>query len=225
MTPRLLSYLIALGLTLTYSLSPARSQPADWTALFLSESTSPSPSVSRPQSASSANLAAKPKVGIEEKSDLDNPQAPKGVPDDRRYAKADPDRQRVIEAIKKDPHSLFDSRRAAETGRDVVSYGYLNGNFTKYTYHPSGDFEWEPEPRGPTQPANTQTSSTPAYQRAAQGVPSQQSFPGLVHNPSHTCPNCNYTSPAGQGTWVVRGQLPNGEHIHSCPQCGTGWRH
>jgi ribosomal protein S27AE len=45
------------------------------------------------------------------------------------------------------------------------------------------------------------------------------------YNPSHTCPNCGYTSPAGGATWVKRGDNPDGTHNHQCPKCGTSWRH
>jgi hypothetical protein len=62
-----------------------------------------------------------------------------------------------------------------------------------------------------------------------EGVPVRQTFraPGGngSYNPTHTCPHCGYTSPAGQGTWIVRGHNPDGTHNHTCPQCGTSWRH
>lgn len=47
---------------------------------------------------------------------------------------------------------------------------------------------------------------------------------GLRYNASHTCPNCGRTSPAGTGSWIVRGYTTGG-HIHQCPDCGTRWFH
>lgn len=48
--------------------------------------------------------------------------------------------------------------------------------------------------------------------------------PALRYNADHTCPNCRYTSPPGQGTWVVK-RFTTGGHVHSCPNCGTEWFH
>lgn len=45
------------------------------------------------------------------------------------------------------------------------------------------------------------------------------------YSPSHRCPSCGYQSPAGQGTWIVRGHNADGTHSHQCPSCGTLWRH
>lgn len=59
---------------------------------------------------------------------------------------------------------------------------------------------------------------------AAPVVAAQQPFQGLVYNPTHTCPQCGYTSPAGTGTWIVQGYTAGG-HIHACPRCGTRWYH
>jgi hypothetical protein len=48
---------------------------------------------------------------------------------------------------------------------------------------------------------------------------------GVPHHAGHDCPNCGYTSPAGQGTWLVRGYAADGEHVHQCPRCGQSWKH
>lgn len=45
------------------------------------------------------------------------------------------------------------------------------------------------------------------------------------YNASHRCPTCGFQSPPGQGTWIVRGQNPDGTHTHVCPLDGTTWRH
>ncbi len=41
----------------------------------------------------------------------------------------------------------------------------------------------------------------------------------------HDCPSCGYTSPAGTGTWIVRGFNADGSHSHTCPKCGQSWNH
>jgi hypothetical protein len=65
--------------------------------------------------------------------------------------------------------------------------------------------------------------------RVAPEVVTVPTFPrwenrGVQFNADHRCPNCRYQSPAGQGTWIVRGYNSRG-HLHSCPQCGTSWFH
>lgn len=61
----------------------------------------------------------------------------------------------------------------------------------------------------------------------APGVAPQKTFRNGEYNSDHRCPNpeCRYESPPRQGTWIVRGTNSDGTHNHSCPQCGTTWRH
>ena len=65
---------------------------------------------------------------------------------------------------------------------------------------------------------------------AAPGVAAPQTFRtqpargGPVRHEGHDCPQCGYQSPAGAGTWVIRGYTPGG-HLHSCPQCSASWVH
>ncbi len=55
--------------------------------------------------------------------------------------------------------------------------------------------------------------------------PKGNTFQSGGYNPSHTCPTCGYTSPAGTGTWIIRGYNANGTHRHQCPIDGTVWSH
>jgi hypothetical protein len=64
-----------------------------------------------------------------------------------------------------------------------------------------------------------------AVLRPAAGGAAAQPFRKGSYNPTHTCPACGYTSPAGGATWVKRGDNPDGTHNHQCPKCGTSWRH
>jgi predicted RNA-binding Zn-ribbon protein involved in translation (DUF1610 family) len=78
----------------------------------------------------------------------------------------------------------------------------------------------------PDLPAARSRASAEALNLPAAGVPARQTFRSAPqYNPSHTCPGCGYTSPANQGTWIVRGFNADGTHTHQCPQCGTSWRH
>lgn len=52
-------------------------------------------------------------------------------------------------------------------------------------------------------------------------APKGQSFRHAGHN----CPSCGFQSPAGSGTWIIRGYNSDGTHVHSCPQCGQSWSH
>ena len=92
-----------------------------------------------------------------------------------------------------------------------------------------GALESVPVPAPPA--ARAAVPIPPAARPAPRPVPGVTAPPsfrgaGMQYNPSHTCPSCGYTSPAGQGTWVKRGTGPvPGSHVHQCPQCGTAWYH
>lgn len=64
------------------------------------------------------------------------------------------------------------------------------------------------------------------HYRAAPGVAApRQPFRNGDFHASHRCPACGHQSPAGTGTWVIRGHNPDGSHSHSCERCGASWRH
>lgn len=89
--------------------------------------------------------------------------------------------------------------------------------------------EWsDPPPRAPARApaaAARAPDRAPAYLPPGPGVPAARPFRDGDCHPTHTCPRCRHTSPAGSGTWVVRGVNPDGSHVHTCPVCGTSWRH
>lgn len=67
-------------------------------------------------------------------------------------------------------------------------------------------------------------NDSPSFQlRAAPGVVAAPTFP--ARNPTHRCDKCGHESPAGIGTWVVRGYGRDGSHSHQCPRCGNVWSH
>lgn len=48
---------------------------------------------------------------------------------------------------------------------------------------------------------------------------------GIPYDADHRCDGCGHQSPAGEGTWIVRGSAPGGAHTHTCPKCGHTWQH
>lgn len=98
----------------------------------------------------------------------------------------------------------------------------------------------DPEPALPTDPSQP---APPGYQWIKRGdgpwklepvtenkaavpeVAGLGTFRNGGYNASHRCPTCGFQSPPGQGTWIVRGQNPDGTHTHVCPLDGTTWRH
>ena len=59
----------------------------------------------------------------------------------------------------------------------------------------------------------------------APGVAPASTFRSNNYHPEHRCPSCKFESPPRGDTWVVRGFNADGTHNHSCPRCGTVWRH
>lgn len=81
-------------------------------------------------------------------------------------------------------------------------------------------YEWK---RYPGEPWNLFPVAAAAT--AAPGVAAPSTFRTGGFHADHRCPNCGFQSPAGSGTWVVRGSNPDGTHNHVCPACGSSWRH
>ncbi len=61
--------------------------------------------------------------------------------------------------------------------------------------------------------------------KAGAATPSGTTFQSGQRHMGHNCPSCGYQSPAGQGTWIVRGSNRDGTHAHQCPKCSTTWSH
>lgn len=49
--------------------------------------------------------------------------------------------------------------------------------------------------------------------------------PGVPYDADHRCDNCGHESAQGSGTWIQRGDMPDGGHKHTCPKCGQSWQH
>lgn len=161
----------------------------------------------RPPAPAQAEPARPTKKGnIEEWSDREEPQRPRGVKDDRQMA------QTTTGVPELDALAAEAKKRNA-----VVRQGYYNGTqIDWYRAYPDGRIERLPSSQTQAQPRQEVAAQQP-FRNVYRGT--QYIGRECEYDPDHVCNRC------GTVQLEIDHYNSDGTHTHRCPRCSHRWRH